>query len=112
MARPHLVPLNPRLAAMLRTIALTATAMVAFAANSVLARLALAGSTIDDAPNASVRERNGWEKNPPASIWACKRFSTRLRSAASGPHASFRYKARVAGSGKSSALLKIVSAEC
>lgn len=33
---------------MLRTIALTATAMVAFAANSVLARLALAGSTIDD----------------------------------------------------------------
>jgi drug/metabolite transporter (DMT)-like permease len=33
---------------MLRTIALTATAMVAFAANSVLARLALAGSAIDD----------------------------------------------------------------
>ncbi|KAF0123013.1 MAG: hypothetical protein FD152_3414, partial [Xanthobacteraceae bacterium] len=33
---------------MLRTIALTATAMVAFAANSVLARLALAGNTIDD----------------------------------------------------------------
>jgi len=33
---------------MLRTIALTATAMVAFAANSVLARLALAGSAIGD----------------------------------------------------------------
>lgn len=33
---------------MLRTIALTATAMVAFAANSVVARLALAGSAIDD----------------------------------------------------------------
>lgn len=33
---------------MLRTIALTATAMVAFAANSVLARLALAGGAIDD----------------------------------------------------------------
>jgi drug/metabolite transporter (DMT)-like permease len=33
---------------MLRTIALTATAMVAFAANSILARLALAGGAIDD----------------------------------------------------------------
>ncbi|MGU9982175.1 DMT family transporter [Phreatobacter sp. HK31-P] len=33
---------------MLRTIALTATAMVAFAANSVLARLALADGAIDD----------------------------------------------------------------
>jgi len=33
---------------MLKTIALTATAMVAFAANSILARLALAGGTIDD----------------------------------------------------------------
>lgn len=33
---------------MLRTTALTATAMIAFAANSVLARLALAGNAIDD----------------------------------------------------------------
>ena len=33
---------------MLRIIALTATALVAFAANSVLARLALAGGAIDD----------------------------------------------------------------
>lgn len=33
---------------MLRTIALTATAMVAFAANSILARLALADGAIDD----------------------------------------------------------------
>src|SRR4026207_1182250 len=54
---------------------------------------------------------SGCEKNPPASLSAFKSFSTRSRNAASLAQASSKYAVRSAGSGNSSALLKMVYAD-